>query len=143
MQQHVAGSDVPAELQQHLRATKPWVKFMGILALIGAGLFVLGGLFFMIGGDAFDESLPAGLGVGMGFAYILAAALYIFPGLFLVRYGGAIDSMLRGGGMPALVEAMRQQKSFWRFVGITTAIVMGLYVLIFVVAIIAGISSVL
>ena len=120
---------VPAGVMIALRATRPWVNFLAILGFVGAGLLGLAGLVIAVAGSMTEKAkLPS----TMGLAYALFGVLYFFPSLYLLRFGSAIRSLLHGGGVDALTEAMVRQKSFWRLVGISTLVIMSLYVVLLV-----------
>ena len=104
-----------------LYETRPWAKFLGVLGFVGVGLMVLLGLGVMVAG--FPSKAPGALGL----FYMLAAALYVYPSLCLVRYGSAISRLLDVPDQETLAAALMQQKSFWRFMGIATVVVMVLY----------------
>ena len=129
--------EVAEEVVQALRATKPWVMFIGVMFFVAAGIAALAGLVTLTG--AHEPEVHRALGL----AHLVTVPLYVFPGLFLVRYARAIRDLLAGGGWAALELALAQQKSFWRFLGIWALIVMGLYALVLVgvivVAIVAGV----
>lgn len=125
---------------EHLRATKPWVRLISIIMFISVGLMFLGGVAIML--------MPSPMGMGgagfsaiIGILYILIGVLYIFPAYFLHQYASAINDFLNGGGDTAMETALGSQKSFWRFVGILTLIVICLYALFFLFAILAGLSA--
>jgi hypothetical protein len=138
--------DVPPTVVEHLRVTRPWVLFLGIVGFIVAGFAVIGGLSLMaLSGEGASQAFagsPIG-GMGLGFGYVVFAIVYIFPSLFLYRFGSAIGRLVAGGGLPALEEALGQQKSFWRFMGIFTIVAMVLYFVAVVVVVAVGISGVL
>jgi hypothetical protein len=76
-------------------------------------------------------------GAGIGAAYLVFAVLYFFPALYLMRYAGAIKRI--GPANPtAMEEALARQASFWRLVGILTALLIGLYVV--AIAVVAAIA---
>jgi hypothetical protein len=134
----VSGSDPSlGRVAEMLRQTKPWVRFMSVMLFIGAALLVLGGLVIMASGAA--EGPVPGLGrVGavLGFIYIVMAVLYIAPGVFLWMYADRIGVFLRQRTPGTLASALEAQKSFWKFVGIATLIVICLYclgIIVFVV----------
>ncbi|HEX2573468.1 MAG TPA: hypothetical protein VH877_28220 [Polyangia bacterium] len=131
-----AGNILPA-LVESMRLTKPWVKFLGILGFIGSGVMLLLGLFMLIVGA--NSKLPSWVGI----IYLPLAALYIAPSLFLYRYGAAIEVFLRQVNLENLGEALQHQKSFWRFVGILSAVMLILYGAIFVLAMLGGIGAAL
>lgn len=124
----------------HLRATKPWVRFMSVILFITVGLMVLLGLVMM-----FMPS-PAGMGSSafgpvIGIIYILFGGLYLVPAFFLHKFASSINDFLQGGGDSAMENALGSQKSFWRFVGILTLVIICLYGLILLLAILGGLSA--
>jgi hypothetical protein len=125
---------------EHLRATRPWVKFLAILGFISVGLMFLGGLIMMA---ALSSVRGVGATPAIGLLYWLFALLYIAPAIFLNRYATAIRELLQGGGAPPMEKALESQKSFWRYVGILTVVLLCIYALIFVIAILVGISGAL
>jgi len=121
-----------------LRQTKPWVRFMSILMFIGAAFMIIFGLVagvVGIAGGAFEGAVFLIL-------YPLMGLLYIFPALFLFRYASRIRDFMAHGLSENLDAALEAQKSFWKFIGILTLIILGIYAVIFVVAIIALIVGV-
>lgn len=123
---------------EHLRATKPWVRFMSIMMFILSGLIFLGGLAMM-----FMPTGSSGFGLGplVGIIYFVMGGLYLVPAFFLHQFASSINDFLNGGGDSAMENALGSQKSFWRFVGILTLVVICIYGLIFLFAILAGMSA--
>ena len=119
---------------QYLRETKPWVRLLSVLGFIFSGLMVLGGLVVMVAGAAAGEAIGAGIGV----VYLVLAGLYLLPLIHLHRYANAIGQAVLGGGATAVEDALLRQRSFWRTVGIMSLVMIGLYLLIIVVAMVAG-----
>lgn len=128
---------VSAAALESLNQTRPWVKFLAILGFIVIGLMVLGGI-AMLGGSSL---VPGGAGMGVVFAlvYFLLALLYFMPCLFLYRYGKAIAA-IPGQGQAALDAALKNQKSFWKFMGIVTLVVLSIEVLCIVIAVVGGVA---
>ncbi len=135
-----------ATARQHLCQTGPWIRFFSILMLIGSGFVMLIGILMVLmgffGGFASQGPLPGvgpmpgGMGiVFMGPVYFLMALLvYILPAIFLFRYSGAIRTLRSSPSPLALEDAMKHQKTFWRYVGIMTSILIALSLLIGIVA---------
>ncbi len=123
---------------EHLRATRPWVKFLAILAFISVGLMFLVGLIAMA---ALSTVRGVGPNAAIGILYWLMALLYIAPAIFLNRYATAIRELLHGGGAPTMEKALESQKSFWRYVGILTLVLLCIYALILLIAVVIGISA--
>ena len=90
------------------------------------------------GFGAVSELGPAG-GVVFGAFYLLVGVLYFFPSLYLLRYGGAIKRMGGRANTAAIEDALQQQLTFWRFIGILMAGVLILYAAIIFIGIVAGI----
>ena len=125
----------------HLRATKPWVRFISIVSFIMAGFMVLGGLAMILMSTATPGMANFGFGPLIGVLYILLAGLYIGPAYFLHQFASSIGNLMEGGGDVALEAALGSQKSFWRFAGITTLVVICIYALFIVFAILFGMMS--
>ena len=119
-----------------LKATRPWVKFLAILGFILCGLMALAALAFL-GGARMMGGPMASLGPVFGVVYLLLVVLYFFPCLYLFRYAGAI-ARIPEAGASAMEEALAKQKSFWKFIGILTAVILSLELLAIVVMIAFG-----
>lgn len=138
-----SSSTITQGMIDSLVRTRPWVLFMGVLVMIGCGFLVLGAIAMMaLGGFAGLENNSFGaLGGAIAVVYLLMALLYFFPGLYLLRYGGAIGEMRVRASTVAIENALRQQLSFWRFVGILAAIIVGLYAVVLLAGVVIGIMG--
>jgi hypothetical protein len=128
--------------QQYLNQTRPWVRFLSVLVFISSGFMVLAGIGMIlagiVGGAALSRTNPVGgpaVMIVSGFFYFILAILYIAPGIFLSRYASAIKLLETTPSPEALELALKNQKSFWRFVGIITLI----FLILTVVAIVIGV----
>lgn len=125
----------PGPLQM-LLMTRPWVKFLAVLGFIMAGLMfavaalsIVIGLLMLVGGMGAGAPLGmsaagAAVGIGVGLFYVALAVLYLFPPLFLWRYGNRISDYELMRNVTDLTEALRQQKAFWKFVGILALVML-------------------
>jgi len=128
---------VTPKMVADLASTRPWVLFLSILGFIGCGLMVLAGI-IMVGVAA---ASPVGRGIGfLGLIYIPMAILYLFPAYFLLKYSGAIRGFLATRSAPQMEKAIQSQKSFWKFVGILTLVVICFYILAIVIGFVAGVA---
>jgi len=118
--------------QHYLDQTRPWVRFISILTFVTAGFMLLGGLgllaFSVFGGlaardhgwlGAFGSAIGGG---ALALLYIVLALVYLAPGTYLYRYANAIARLGVHANAGALEDALKHQKSFWRFIGIVTVI---------------------
>lgn len=126
---------VPDEAVELLRKTKPWARFLGVLGAIMTGFMILGALVFILLGESLARGLPVAARAGMGLVYLVMAGLQLPPVIFLNRYASRIGRLLQTGDPEDLVEALRAQKSFWRYVGIFTLVLLCFYALILVLGI--------
>jgi hypothetical protein len=136
----MANVTVTPLMAEHLRATKPWVRLISVIMFISVGLMFLGGLVMML------MPSPAGMrgfGFGpiVGIFYFIFGLLYLLPAYFLHQYASSINDFLQGGGDSAMENALGSQKSFWRFVGILTLVIISLYALVFLFAIFGAMSA--
>lgn len=115
-----AGSSVSPEVVRVLAETKPWVKFLAIMGMVGAGFMVLGGLAMLATPMAW-----------VSLVYLLMSFLYVVPSVYLYRYAEGIGSLKINPESLTLEQALAHQRSFWRFTGITTAVMLVIYALAF------------
>lgn len=132
--------------RQGLKTAATWAKFLAILGFIGIGLMVLFGLFFSSvmgmmlgsGGSNAFGGLPLGV---FSFIYISFALLYFFPVLYLYRFADKMIVALRNENNEVLGESLSYLGSHYKFIGILAAIMIGLYALVIVFSILAGLAS--
>jgi len=118
-----------------LRATRPWTRLLSILGFIFVAVSILSGLALIFGRrflPAAAETPPLLL---TGTINIAASIFYLIPSIWLFKYSSAISRFLGGGGAIELGNALTYQKSFWKFVGIITLIV----IIIAIVGVLAAI----
>ena len=118
----------------YLKGASPWLRFIGIVGFIMAGLIALWGLvifliFIVSGGFLDDLAYETGsyffygglMGVigGMAGLFTIGIAVLVFiPALFTYRFGDKIRKYLYSGTEKELEEAFKNNKSLWMFNGI-------------------------
>jgi len=117
--------------QRYLDQTRPWARFLSIMTFLMAAFMTLAGIAMILMGIG-PRFIPAGQGrfgslgsvegATSGLFYIMLAILYLAPGVFLSRYASAIRVLEVTRSPQALEDALRSQKSFWRYIGILTII---------------------
>lgn len=92
----------------------------------------------MMLGNVRQQAGFANAGPIIGAVYIAMSVLYLYPGLCLLRYASAISAADSSGQMSQVVEALIQQKKFWKFCGVFVAVILGFYVLMFALGILVA-----
>ncbi len=95
-----------------LGATRPWVRFIGILGYVVAALMGVGAIVVFLTGEAG--------GVLVGITWAATAIVYFFIARFLLAYAHSIGTYLASGRVSDLNAALLAQKSFWRLAGFLT-----------------------
>ena len=131
------------EAQYYLQKAGQWARFLGIMGFIGSGLMAILSFFIgsIMGGLAMRQGniYPAGMGGIMGFFYLLIAVLYFFVSLYLYQFGTNAKAGLAFNDPIQVSKSLEKLKSFFKTLGITTIVMMALYVLI-IIGVIVGIS---
>jgi hypothetical protein len=118
-----------------MRSTKPWTKLVSILGFIVVGFCALIGIIMMFGGGL----IPHGDGMSSvvtGIMYLIMSALYFVPSLYLLRYSSAVDKFINNMIESDMELALAYQKSFWKYVGIFSIVML----IISVIGIVAAIA---
>ena len=140
----------------YLKGASPWLRFVGILGFIGAALVALWGVIFVSfaplvgrvwaeipGMEEFSRVFGTAFGGGMAVLFVGIGVLIFFPSLFMYRFGEKIRSYLGTGVDQDLELAFKNNKSFWKFVGILHIIELAFIPLTIIGAVIAAVSMAL
>lgn len=117
-------SEVPAAVVTLLAQTRPWVKLLSILFFVFMGIAIVA--------LVVASTVTAGVAGKPSFALqfiplVLVTFVYIPPVIFLWRYAAGIRRLQNGGGWAAVTEALGNQKSFWKYVGIAAIVMLCFY----------------
>jgi hypothetical protein len=137
----------------HLKAASPWMKFLGIVGFVGAGLMILLGIGFLslfpflrnIILNEFSnlEFLATSFNSAFGFVYIMSGVIYIFPARFLYNFAAKINLFINMKNERAMEIALANNKSYWKFYGICVIISLAFIPLAIIISIVAAVGSVL
>ena len=124
--------EVSESVKSSLDTMVYWSKFLSILGYIGVGLMVLLSLWM------FSMDIPSyGYYYGpsiIGFIYLIFAVLYYFPVSYLYKFSTETRYALNSNSQSSLNDGLSNLASNFKFIGVMTAVVMSLYVVIFLFA---------
>lgn len=109
-----------------------WARFLGIIGFIALFFILIAGLGVLMAGSALvqNSGLPFS-GAFLGLIYIIMALLYFFPSFYLYKFGSVARRGIQTENISDLNEGLRYLKSFFRFTGILTIVVIGFYIIAF------------
>jgi uncharacterized membrane protein len=129
----------------YLNEAARWARFLSIVGFITSGLMIIFGVFFAsalstIMSGMSSESGFAMMGGGfLSFMYIFLALIIFFPSLYLFNFSSKMRRAFQNNDQQVLSDSLKSLKSFFKFYGIFTVIILSFYVL----AIIAGVIGAL
>ena len=149
----VAQGPLTENMLIYLKRASPWLRFLGIVGFIGAGLTTLSGFSFAAfipainqvwdeipGFGSFSTVMGAIFGGGMAVFSIGGGVLMFFPSLFMYRFGDKIRSYLRTGMDQDLEMALKNNHSLWKFTGIICIISLAFIPLLVIGVIIVAVA---
>ena len=139
---------VTEDIRSYIYETARWTKFLSIIGFVVTGFMVL----FSFSAEALISAMNGKVGaannpwaaLGGGFltvVFLLSALLYFYPSLLMFKYANSAKQAVLYGDQPALSEAMSKMKSFFKFWGIITITILGLYIISFLLGIVAYLGA--
>ena len=126
------------EAQYYLNEGAGWAKFLGIIGFIFCAFIVIlalsiGSIFAYIAQFSPRPTLmPAAAGTIFGVIYGLMALLYFFPAFYLFKFGVKAKKGVLYHDIADVTAAVSNLKSFLKFFGIITIIMLAFMVLGFI-----------
>lgn len=117
-------NDVPPVVLEHLRGTRPWVKFCSLSGYIAALFIVVIDIIIvrkMLGQYPIHQTIM------MAVFYFVLAGLFVIPSLRLSQYERAITRLTVSQRIEDLEQATAHQRAFWKQMGIMILIILVLY----------------
>ncbi|MDC0230424.1 hypothetical protein OAK19_00525 [Aureispira] len=116
--------------QDFLLTTCKWTKFLAILGFIFIGFMILGIVSFFLIGQAFSSGAGGGI-AGMGMMlmpiYLLIIAVNFYPTRFLYRFSTLTKDGIENNSNDLITSGFENLKSFFKFIGMLMAIILGIY----------------
>ncbi len=129
---------VDEDIKQHLTDTARWAKFLSIVGFIFFGLLLIFSLFAI---GSVSSSNSAYSGATQMILLLVFVALYICPLIFLFNFSRKMQTALRQNDQQSLSVSFRSLKYCYKYLGILTIVILGLYLLVFVFGLLAASSG--
>ena len=126
-----------AEIQGYLLTAAKWGKFLAIMGYIFIGLALLASIGIFGGSASTESTLLPGTSIGtgvFGMVYLLLIVLYYFPTTYLYRFSVRVRRAVESEDTSAYTSAFENLKSLFKFSGILVIVLLGLYLIAFIVA---------
>ena len=127
------------ESKLYVSSMGKWMKFFAVLGCIGIAILVLCTIFMM----AFGGHVPMFGCMSLrwfSLIYLIMAVLYIIPTIYLFRASAAAKLAVECNDNVQMTEFLKNNKSFWKFCGIFTIVVLIVYVLVIIGVAIAAVA---
>ena len=129
---------VPPIVMEHLRGTRPWVRFCSLAGYVTAGFFIIVALLTL---RAMMGKFPFSYIILLGTFYLTLALLFSIPSLWLSRYEKSITRLTVSHHIEDLEQALAHQRSFWKQMAIMILIMLIIYLITIVFSAITLLSQ--
>ena len=123
------------EVKGYLLVAAKCCKFIAIVGFVGLGILALFGFFAMLGVPLMQRNNVYAASVLFGLVYIIFAIVYIFPLLYLYRFSVEMKLGVLNNDEGEMTSGFLNLKKLAKFTGILTIVVLGLYALMFIIAV--------
>lgn len=138
---------ITEDIRSYIYETAKWTKFLSIIGFIGSGFLVL--VSFSVGAIISATTVFMGpnnpyAAIGSGVltvSMLLSALLYFYPSFLLFKYSNAARKAVLYEDQHSLAIAAIKMKSFFKFWGILTIIVLAIYIILFLIMVVSGIGA--
>lgn len=136
---------VTEDIRSYIYETAKWAKFLSVMGFIFCVLIILLALSLpaiLAAMTAMGKNPMMGIATGaLSVIYILFALLYFYPSLMLFKYANSAKKAVLFLDQESLAEAMSKMKSFFKFWGILTIVMLGLYAVILLLSVVTAIGA--
>ncbi|PWT76969.1 MAG: hypothetical protein C5B59_05225 [Bacteroidetes bacterium] len=144
--EHLFDLHIDQQSSSYLNDTAKWAKFLAILGFVWCGFIVIMGVFagsvfammisrFSTYGAA-EVPVPASSGFAFTLIYVAVAVVSFFPCLYLFRFATRLKRALSSNDQELLSASLRNQRLYFRYLGILAIIFLGLFVLYMILLVI-------
>lgn len=135
------GLVIDDQIRGFLAEVAKWAKLLSIIGFVGLAFVAIIGVFFgsIVAGlpGAVSQEVYAVSGA-YSFIYVISGAIYAIPLYYLFSFASSTKLALQNDDQDYLGQAFERLKSHYKFLGITTLVVLGLYLLLFIGVLLFG-----
>lgn len=121
---------IDEESSRFLGETAKWAKALSVLSLILGGLMSAAGILIAIVGPGITIIPGLRLGPVVGIVYLCLGLVYLYPGWMLLQFASSLPSAMQKHDQPLVNKAFINLRNCFRFWGILSVVMIGLYLLV-------------
>jgi len=125
---------VTREIKLYLAETAKWGNILAIIGYVAMGIMVLASLVMIIAFSFIDMETVFPMWI-LGIVYLLLAGVYYIPITYLYRFSNQMKLAVHRNDEKFYTSGFANLKSLFKFFGISTFVLLGLYLLIIVGAV--------
>jgi len=114
----------------YLQKVANWTTFFSVAGFVFIGLMIIAGLVMTTFLSAVFAAAGKPYMAYMGLIYVAISLIYIMPVIYLYRFSTLAKSAIRNFDSDEIMNALRNLKSHFKYVGIFTIVILSLYFLI-------------
>ena len=127
---------VNREIKLYLAETAKWGNILAIIGYVAMGIMALASLVMIVAFSFIDMETAFPMWI-LGIVYLVFAGLYYIPVTYLYRFSNQMKLAVHRNDEKRYTTGFANLKSLFKFFGIFTFVLLGLYVLVFIGAIVA------
>jgi len=134
---------ITEDIRSYIYDAAKWTRFLSIVGFVLTAMFVMSA--FSAGAmlSALSTTMPGHPMLKLGstvwtIIYLFFALLQFYPSFLLYKFSASATKAVLFADQPSLGEAISKLKSFFKFWGILTIVIIALYVLMIVMFISSG-----
>ena len=122
------------EAKAYVNETRKWLLFFGFIMLISILFILILGITFIIGGSSLlpedlTANFPGTFGSMFGIVYIIIGIIMTIPMVYIFRAAKAGKKAVKDNDNEQMVQFLKNNKSYWKFTGIYTLIILAFAVI--------------
>ncbi|SDM41387.1 hypothetical protein [Pedobacter antarcticus] len=137
---------VTEDVRSYLYDMAKWARFLSIVgfvfsAMVAMSAFSAGAIISTLSAVSPANPLLKMGAAGFTVFYLLIALIQFYPSLMLFKFSKAANTAVLYADQPSLGVAMGKLKSFFKFCGIITMVVIGFYIMMILMVLAVGVGS--